>query len=80
MKARILAAVTVSLASIAAADPQPNSDVEARLAALEKINVTAYKPQQTAATDEAKDPQDDAILQKATDAEGDADAPQPAQQ
>ena len=80
MKAMILAAATLSIASIAAADPQPNSDVEARLAALEKINVTAYKPQQTSATDEAKDPQVDAILQKATDAEGDANSPQPQQQ
>jgi hypothetical protein len=74
MKAMILAAATLSFASIAAAEQPPNSDVEARLAALEKINVTAYKPQQTPTTDETKDPQVDAILQKAAQAEDDASA------
>jgi hypothetical protein len=74
MKTMILAAATLSFASIAAAEQPPNSDVEARLAALEKINVTAYKPQQTQATDEAKDPQVDAILQKAAQSEDDGKA------
>jgi hypothetical protein len=78
MKAMILAAVTMSIASIAAADPQPNSDVEARLAALERIDVTAYKPQQ--ATDEAKDPQVDAILENAARAEDDENAQPQSQQ
>jgi hypothetical protein len=80
MKAMILAAATLSFASIAAAEQPPNSDVEARLAALEKINVTAYKPQQVSATDEAKDPQVEAILQKAADAEDDAAAQPQSQQ
>ena len=72
MKSMILAAAALAVASIAAADQPPASDVEARLAALEKINVTAYKPQQTQTTAETKDPQVEAILEKAAQAEGDA--------
>jgi outer membrane lipoprotein-sorting protein len=67
MKRFILAAVTISLASVAAAEqPIARSDVEARLDALEKINVTAYKAPRG---DEAKDTGIDAILQKAARAE-----------
>ncbi len=77
MKRPILAAVAISLASIAAAE-QPivrsdtaNSAVEARLDALEKINVTAYKAPQAA---DVKDAGVDAILAKAAQAEQTANA------
>ena len=78
MKSMIFAAAALAAASTAAADQPPTSDVEARLAALEKINVTAYKPQQAQSGDEARDPQVEAILQKA--AQADADATPPRQQ
>jgi hypothetical protein len=72
MKRPFLAAVAISLASIAAAEqPIARSDVEARLDALEKINVTAYKAPRG---DEAKDAGIEAILQKAVQAEGDQEA------
>ena len=67
MKRSILAAATISLASMAAAEqPVAQSDVEARLDALERINVTAYKAPQA---DETKDATVEAILQKADQAE-----------
>jgi len=67
MKRTILAAATISLASMAAAEqPVAQSDVEARLDALERINVTAYKAPQA---DETKDATVEAILQKAEQAE-----------
>jgi len=67
MKRSILAAATISLASMAAAEqPVAQSDVEARLDALERINVTAYKAPQA---DETKDATVEAILQKAEQAE-----------
>lgn len=72
MKSMILAAATFAVASIAAADQPPTSDVEARLAALETINVTAYKPHQPQAADKTKDLQVEAILEKAAQAEADA--------
>jgi len=75
MKSMILAAAALAFASTAAADQPPASDVEARLAALEKINVTAYKPQQTQTTAATKDPQVEAILEKAAQAEGNASPP-----
>jgi len=74
MKSTLLAAAALTVASVAAADQPPPSDVEARLAALEKINVTAHKAQ---TADEAKDPQVEAILQKAAQAEGDTAPAQP---
>jgi hypothetical protein len=47
MKRTILAAAAMSLASMAVAEqPASQSDVEARLDALERINVTAYKAPQ----------------------------------
>jgi hypothetical protein len=76
MKSIILAAAALAVASIAAADQPPPSDVEARLAALEKINVTAYKPQAQPTAD-TKDPQVEAIVQKAAQAERDAAATRP---
>ena len=67
MKRSILAAATISLAAMAAAEqPVAQSDVEARLDALERINVTAYKAPQA---DETKDATVEAILQKAEQAE-----------
>jgi hypothetical protein len=67
MKRTILAAATLSLASLAAAEqPIAQSDVEARLDALERINVTAYKAPQA---DDTKDVAVEAILQKADQAE-----------
>ena len=72
MKKPILAAILISLASLAAAEqPIARSDVEARLDALEKINVTAYKAPQA---DEVKDADVDAILAKAARAEETAKA------
>ena len=73
MKRTILAAATISLASMAAAEqPVAQSDVEARLDALERINVTAYKAPQA---DDTKDATVEAILQKADQAEhADGDA------
>jgi hypothetical protein len=68
MKTMIVTALALTMASLAAAEqPAPRSDVEARLAALEKINVTAYKPP----ADEAvqTDPKVDAILERAEHAE-----------
>jgi hypothetical protein len=77
MKRTILAAAAMSLASMAVAEqPASQSDVEARLDALERINVTAYKAPQS---DDTKDATVEAILQKADQAEHadtDADAPQ----
>ncbi|HTK98175.1 MAG TPA: hypothetical protein VL379_09135 [Pseudomonadales bacterium] len=77
MKRTILAAAAMSLASMAVAEqPASQSDVEARLDALERINVTAYKAPQA---DDTKDATVEAILQKADQAEHadtDADAPQ----
>ena len=67
MKRTILAAATISLASMAAAEqPIAQSDVEARLDKLERINVTAYKAPQAS---EGSDATIDAILQKADEAE-----------
>ena len=67
MKRTILAVATISLASLAAAEqPGTQSDVEARLDKLERINVTAYKAPQAS---ESSDPAIDAILQKADEAE-----------
>ncbi len=82
MKRTILAAATISLASLAAAEQPvaqsplsgPNSKVEARLDKLERINVTAYKAPQAS---EGSDATIDAILQKADEAEhADSDAAQ----
>lgn len=75
MKRTILAAATISLASMAAAEqPMAQSDVEARLDKLERINVTAYKAPQSS---EGSDATIDAILQKADEAEhADSDAAQ----
>jgi len=77
MKRTILAAAAMSLASMAVAEqPASQSDVEARLDALERINVTAYKAPQADDTD-TKDATVEAILQKADQAEhADTDAPQ----
>jgi hypothetical protein len=67
MKKMMLAAIAVSMAGVVSAnDPSPRSDVEARLSALEIINVTAQKP---AKNDAAPDAELDAILQAAADAE-----------
>ena len=67
MTRTILAAATLLLASLAAAEqPMAQSDVEARLDALERINVTAYKAPQA---DDTKDAAVEAILQKADQAE-----------
>ncbi len=80
MKRTILAAATISLASVlltsgaAAEEPVAQSDVEARLDKLERINVTAYKAPQTS---EGSDAAIDAILQQADEAEhADPDAAQ----
>jgi len=75
MKRTILAAATISLASLASAEqPVAQSDVEARLDALERINVTAYKAPQA---DDTKDATVEAILQTADQAEhADTDATQ----
>jgi outer membrane lipoprotein-sorting protein len=80
MKRTILAAATISLASVlltsgaAAEQPVAQSDVEARLDKLERINVTAYKAPQAS---ESSDATIDAILQKADEAEhADSDAAQ----
>jgi hypothetical protein len=67
MKRTILAAATISLASMAAAEqPVAQSDIEARLDALERINVTAYKAPQAGDTQDAAV---EAILQTADQAE-----------
>jgi len=67
MKKLVFAAAAVSMAGIVSAnDSAPRSDVEARLDALEIINVTAQKP---AKNDDAPDPELDAILQAAAQAE-----------
>ena len=72
MKKLMFAAVVISMASIVSAnDSAPRSDVEARLNALEVINVTAQKP---AKNDDATDPAVDAILQAAAQAEAQANA------
>jgi 5,10-methylene-tetrahydrofolate dehydrogenase/methenyl tetrahydrofolate cyclohydrolase len=75
MKRTILAAAAMSLASMAVAEqPASQSDVEARLDALERINVTAYKAPQAEDTSDATI---EAILQKADQAEhADTDATQ----
>lgn len=68
MKKVILAAAAATMASaVSANDPAPRSDVEARLDALEVINVTAQKAPKN---DDAVDPEIDAILQAAAQAEG----------
>jgi hypothetical protein len=68
MKKLVVAAMAVSVAGVVSAnDAAPRSDVEARLDALEVINVTAQKP---AKNDDVPDAQVDAILQAAADAEG----------
>lgn len=70
MKKLLFAAAAVSLASaVSANDPAPRSDVEARLDALEVINVTAQKP---AKNDDVPDAELDAILQAAAQAEANA--------
>ncbi len=75
MKRTILAAAAMSLASMAVAEqPSSQSDVEARLDALERINVTAYKAPQAEDTSDATI---EAILQNADQAEhADTDATQ----
>jgi hypothetical protein len=78
MKSLILAAATLAIATFAyGSEPSDRDDVEARLDALEKINVTAFKPARV--DDEAKDAELDAILQRASDAE-DTDSDDDAQQ
>ena len=74
MRRFLLGAVAVMLASVVSAnDVASRSDVEARLDALEAINVTAQK---TAKVDnEAPDAELDAILQAASRAETEAAAP-----
>jgi hypothetical protein len=70
MKKVVFAAMAVSVAGVVSAnDAAPRSDVEARLDALEVINVTAQKP---AKNDDVPDAQVDAILQAAADAEAQA--------
>ena len=67
MKKAMFAAMAVSMAGVVSAnDSAPRSDVEARLNALEIINVTAQKP---AKNDDVPDAELDAILQAAADAE-----------
>jgi hypothetical protein len=68
MKTVVFAAAAAAIASLASANESaPRSDVEARLDALEIINVTAQKPPRN--DDEAPDPQLDAILQAAARAD-----------
>jgi hypothetical protein len=67
MKKAMFAVMAVSVAGVVSAnDSAPRSDVEARLSALEIINVTAQKP---AKNDDVPDAELDAILQAAADAE-----------
>ena len=67
MKKAMFAAIAVSMAGVVSANESaPRSDVEARLNALEVINVTAQKP---AKNDDVPDAELDAILQAAADAE-----------
>ena len=67
MKKVLFVAAAVSVAGIVSAnDPSPRSDIEARLDALEVINVTAQKP---AKNDDTPDAELDAILQAAAQAE-----------
>lgn len=67
MKKAMFVAMAVSMAGVVSAnDSAPRSDVEARLNALEIINVTAQKP---AKNDDVPDAELDAILQAAADAE-----------
>ena len=71
MKSLVLAAATLAMATFAyGSEPVDRDDVEARIDALEKINVTSIKPVQV--SDEAQDTELDAILQRANDAEADA--------
>ncbi len=65
-----LIAVAVFATSVAANEATPTSDVEARLDALEVLNVTAQKAPAT--NDPAPDPQVDAILRSAAQAEVEA--------
>jgi hypothetical protein len=66
-RAVVLIAGVAFAAAVAANETAPRSDIEARLDALEVLNVTAYKaPDATAAK---PDPQIDAILQAAAQAE-----------
>ena len=68
MKTLILAAATLAIGALAyGSEPVDQGTVEARLDALEKINVTAMKPVRP--DTEAKDAELDAILQRAADAE-----------
>ena len=70
MKKLVFVAAAVSMAGIVSAnDSAPRSDVEARLNALEVINVTAQKP---AKNDDVPDAELDAILQAAAQAEAKA--------
>jgi outer membrane lipoprotein-sorting protein len=73
MKKVVFAAVTAALASLASAtESTPRSDVEARLDALETMNITAQKPVRE--DDAAPDAELDAILQAAARADAAADA------
>ena len=75
MKSLILAAATFAIATFAyGSEPADRDDVEARLDALEKINVTSIKPVRV--DNEAKDAELDAILQRASDAEATDDTQQ----
>ena len=74
MRRFLLGAVAVMLASVVSAnDVASRSDVEARLDALEAINVTAQKAAKV--DNEAPDAQLDAILQAAMHAETEGAAP-----
>ena len=74
MRRVFLGAAALALASVVSAnDVASRSDVEARLDALEAINVTAQKPAK--ADTEVPDAELDAILQAATRAETGGGAP-----
>jgi hypothetical protein len=74
MRRILLGAVALTLASVVSAnDVASRSDVEARLDALEAINVTAQKAAKV--DNEAPDAELDAILQAATRAETEGVAP-----
>ena len=74
MRRILLGAVAVTLAAVVSAnDVVSRSDVEARLDALEAINVTAQKAAKV--DNEAPDAELDAILQAATRAETAGAAP-----
>lgn len=74
MRRILLGAVAVTLAAVVSAnDVVSRSDVEARLDALEAINVTAQKAAKV--DNEAPDAELDAILRAATRAETEGAAP-----